>query len=480
MNKKNNWQEFKTVLEQHHITKLYHFTDRDNLESIIRHGGLYSWADCEEKGIHISKPGGGQLSRDLDRRDHLQHFVRTSFVKEHPMKYIALQDGRISNPVVLEIDPEVIFWTDTKYADRNATKNGAKVGTSLDNFKSIHFNTVKARTHFDLDDSEQEFFQAEVMVKNHIPLQFITNIADFGIPVVNQPQQLQSRDAYTSQISRANPTAFIFLLDHSASMKRQTELLGEKMSIAEAVKRLVNRQVNELVLRCVKGTDTRHYYDIAILGYGSMVYSAWKGNLEGRDFVSPEELQNNPYQRIVTRKEIHTRKGVSVKEVEEIQWMDARCDGRQTRMDKAFSKAKELIEKWIEKHPDSYPPTIIHITDGEVVGAGQDDVIQQVNELKSMYTKDGNVLIFNIHVTPQKNIAPVSLPTSIAEVEQDKYSKFLYQASSLLPLRYNEEIARIRHDTDNQRHTAMCVNADMSLLIQMMDIGTPTTTIQNH
>jgi len=46
MSKRSDWQEFKAILDQHRITKLYHFTDRDNLENIIRHGGLYSWADC--------------------------------------------------------------------------------------------------------------------------------------------------------------------------------------------------------------------------------------------------------------------------------------------------------------------------------------------------------------------------------------------------------------------------------------------------
>lgn len=53
MEKKTNWQEYKAILEQHGIKKLYHFTDRDNLESIIRNGGLYSWADCDSKGIKI-------------------------------------------------------------------------------------------------------------------------------------------------------------------------------------------------------------------------------------------------------------------------------------------------------------------------------------------------------------------------------------------------------------------------------------------
>ena len=49
MAKRTNWQEFKDVLDRHNIHKLYHFTDRDNLEAIIKNGGLYSWKDCEEK-----------------------------------------------------------------------------------------------------------------------------------------------------------------------------------------------------------------------------------------------------------------------------------------------------------------------------------------------------------------------------------------------------------------------------------------------
>ena len=35
MNRRSNWEDFKNILEQNHITKLYHFTDRDNLENII-------------------------------------------------------------------------------------------------------------------------------------------------------------------------------------------------------------------------------------------------------------------------------------------------------------------------------------------------------------------------------------------------------------------------------------------------------------
>ena len=159
MTQKNNWKAYKEVIDSHHIDCLYHFTDRENLESIIQNGGLYSWADCEEKGITIAKPGGSSTSRSLDSRDNLEHYVRVSFVKQHPMMYVAMNDNRISNPVVLKIDPKVIWQEGTKYADRNATKNGARVGSGLDDLKQIHFSAVKANKHFDLDEDEQPFFR---------------------------------------------------------------------------------------------------------------------------------------------------------------------------------------------------------------------------------------------------------------------------------------------------------------------------------
>ena len=478
---KNNYDEFKKLIEQHHITTLYHFTDRENLESIIKNGGLYSWADCEQKGISISKPGGSMDSRNLDRRDNLQNFVRVSFVKEHPMMYVAMNDGRISNPVVLEIDPEVIYWQDSLYADRNATKNGALVGSSIDDFSQLHFNSFKAKKHFDLDADEQKFYQAEVLVKNHIPLQFIKNIGNFGFTIPSQSAQMQTKTAYTAQITRNTPTAFIFLIDQSVSMQKYTTLYGEEMPMAEAVARIVNHQLNELVLRCIKGSETRDYYDIAIIGYGENAYSGWKGELEGRDFVKPSELKEHPYKKITTKKETRTRKGVKVVEIEEVQWIEAEATQGWTRVHLAFEKAKGLLDEWMEKHHDKdcYPPTIINITDGEFNGATKEYVLQQANELKSMFTNDGNVILFNIHISANKAVC-VTCPASKDEVSFSSLATTMYEMSSLLPMRYSDRIADLRGDgTPNNRYRAMSINADMSTLIQLMDIGTPTNISQN-
>ena len=481
MEKKSNWEEFKAVLEKHNIVKLYHFTDRDNLESIIKNGGLYSWGDCEDKGIVIAKPGGGLLSRELDKRDGLQHYVRVSFTAQHPMMYVAMQDGRLSNPVILEIDPEVIFWKNSRYSDTNATRTGAHQGGTLDDFKEIHFGAVKARKHFDLPEEEQPYFQAEVLVKNFIPLEYIKNIGNFGIPIPSKPTALQIKNPYTAQITRNTPTAFIFMIDQSISMNRRLNYRGEYITLAEAVARIVNNQINELVLRCIKTNDVRHYYDIAVIGYGDDAHYGWNGALSGRDFVSPEELKNNPFKKITVKEEKRTRKGVELKEVEKVQWVEPVAAGRYTRADKAFALAKELLDKWMKEHheKDCYPPTIINITDGAFNGIVNPREVntQLANELKAMFTNDGNVLLWNIHVTPDSK-EQVLLPISKTEVDDDKYAEWLYDMSSLLPSRYNQAIGDLRGDAENTRHVAMATNTDLSTLIQLMDIGTPTNISQ--
>lgn len=477
MEQKSNWQEFKAILDQHGIKKLYHFTDRDNLESIIKNGGLYSWGDCEDKGIKIAKPGGGLLSRDLDRKDNLQHYVRVSFTTQHPMMYVAMQDGRLSNPVLLEIDPEVIYWKDSKYANMNATRSGAHKGGTLEDFKLIHFQSVKAHKHFDLPEEEQPYFQAEVLVKNFIPLEYIKNIGNFGIPIPAQPQKLQIKDPYTAQITRNTPTAFIFMIDQSISMSRKLNYRGEFITLADAVSRIVNNQINELVLRCIKTNEVRHYYDIAVICYGDDASYGWKGTLAGRDFVSPEELKNNPFKKITVKEEKRTRKGVELKEVEKVQWVEPVAAGKYTRAHKAFAMAKDLLDKWMKEHheKDCYPPTIINITDGAFNGIVNPREVntQLANELKALFTNDGNVLLWNIHVTPD-NHEQILLPISKTELNEDKYSEWLYDMSSLLPSRYNQPIGDLRGDAENTRHVAMATNTDLSTLIQLMDIGTPT------
>lgn len=132
------------------------------------------------------------------------------------------------------------------------------------------------------------------------------------------------------------------------------------------------------------------------------------------------------------------------------------------------------------KNKDCYPPTIINITDGEFNGASKETVLQQANELKSMFTNDGNVILFNIHFTANKSADEVVCPIDKSVLNGNRYAETLFQMSSLLPERYNADIEKYLNDRRQGRHVAMGVNADATTLIKLMDIGTPTNISQNQ
>ena len=176
-NFKNEREEILRLLRGHGITKFYHFTDESNLPSIRANNGLYSWIYCEQNNIVINRPGGDSLSKKLDCRYHLQNFVRLSFTNNHPMKYIAENDGRIRSSTNLEIDIETATFKTTLFSDINATANNHQKGYDLDFLKNnIKFHIVKQPEYRYLSPRDKPFYQAEIMVEEHIESKYIINL----------------------------------------------------------------------------------------------------------------------------------------------------------------------------------------------------------------------------------------------------------------------------------------------------------------
>lgn len=178
LQKKSNWKDFEKILRENQITTLYHFTDRANLASIKKKGGLYSWDYCEKDGISISTPGGDPLSRDLDTRQGLRDYVRLSFIEDHPMMFVAKRDNRIQNPVILEISTEVAFLKGTRFSNMNAADGKHQNRDSADFLKGLKFELFN-QSYFNLDTMDKKYYQAEIMVRTWIPLKYITNINNF-------------------------------------------------------------------------------------------------------------------------------------------------------------------------------------------------------------------------------------------------------------------------------------------------------------
>jgi len=174
-NKKKCSNQIQEILKQYNITKLFHFTDKANVPSIIKLKGLYSNEYLRNQNITILNSATSENSKSIDIWKGLGDYVHLGFEETHPMMYTSLKNSKLKNPVVFEISTEVICYGDTMFSDINAIDNNASIGGELSNFNSIQFNKFHNKTYYNLNDEAKKLYQAEVLVKKHIPIELILN-----------------------------------------------------------------------------------------------------------------------------------------------------------------------------------------------------------------------------------------------------------------------------------------------------------------
>jgi hypothetical protein len=71
---------------------------------------------------------------------------------------------------------------------------------------------------------------------------------------------------YSAEISRANPSCFVFVVDQSGSMGDAWggESSGRKK--ADGVADAINRLLQDLVIKCAKEEGVRDYYSVGVIG----------------------------------------------------------------------------------------------------------------------------------------------------------------------------------------------------------------------
>ena len=430
MNRRKDYEEFKKVLKKYNISRFYHFTDRDNIESIVKNGGLFSYGDCIRRGIRINRPGGSELSHKLDYKENLQDYVRVSICKKHPMMFTAIQDERIVNPVLLEIDTDVLFIDGNIFSDKNAVRNDSNKGTSFVDFNRIHFSTVIQRSQFDVEEEEQEYYQAEILVPHHIPLHYILNIADFQVKETEK-EITRIKRPYSSNITEKNPAGVFLILNQSYPTEELITFGDKRMSKAQVEGIIVDQVINELIVRNTSNGIIDDKYELAVVGYGDYAYNC----LEKKSVQSLKELNENPLIVKTFTKEIKTRQGIKKIETKQPVWVKPRSDGG-AYLNKALDRVKDMVDVWTDKHPMSFPPVIIHITEYRYHGAEDSDMIQLAREMKSNFTNDGNALFFNIIIAGEEDSVSVMFPSSKREIGKSHYGEVYYLMSSTLPSSY--------------------------------------------
>jgi hypothetical protein len=229
---------------------------------------------------------------------------------------------------------------------------------------------------------------------------------------------------------------------------------------------VVNKTLHDLVIRCTKAEEIRNYYHVAIIGYGGKLQSVFSGALAGRSIIPIGEVADNPARLDVRMKKVPDGAGGLVEQQVRFPiWIDAGASGG-TPMCAALSQAKSVLEQWLAEHRNGFPPTILHLTDGESTDGDPSSIGQ---ELLSLGTSDGACLLFNCHVSSQRS-AKVEYPASSNGLP-DQFAVTLFGISSTLP----ESFRKAAEQTGvkvAEGAKGFVFNGDPTSVVQFFEIGT--------
>lgn len=232
---------------------------------------------------------------------------------------------------------------------------------------------------------------------------------------------------YSAEISRRNPSAFLFVIDQSSSMNDRWGRDGETKS--QALATILNRLLYEIITKSSKEDGVRHYFDVGVIAYGGGRWRDALSFIPGPILKPLPQLEAHPL-RVETRmqKIPDGAGGVITQEVKFPVWFEPVADG-DTPMREALQAAAEVIADWADAHPSAFPPIVIHITDGEPTTGDPEPIARAIHQLQ---TDDGNVLLFNLHIGSGAG-SKVIFPVSETEVPPDAAAHLLFRMSSPLP-----------------------------------------------
>ncbi len=270
---------------------------------------------------------------------------------------------------------------------------------------------------------------------------------------------------YKSEISRSNPTAFLFLIDQSGSMADHAGNL--MMSKAQFVADALNRVVMNLISRSSKAEGVRDYFDIGVIGYGGNgIQNPLQGAFASRIFNKISMFEKFP---IVVENRVQKRTDslgrTSEKKIKFPVWFVPEAKGN-TPMKEAIKFAALELATWCNDHANSYPPTVLHVTDGESSDGDPEPIAEQ---LRNISTDDGQVLLFNLHTTDEVSKA-IKFPTTDHNIV-DMNAKSLFRMSSILPDGVSLA-AREKGYSISNKSRGFFYNVEPIEIVDFFDIGT--------
>ena len=273
--------------------------------------------------------------------------------------------------------------------------------------------------------------------------------------------------SHTKAITRSEPSLLLFIVDQSGSM--DGAIAGQSSSKAQFVADAINRSIYQLAVKATRdASGPRHYFDVGVIGYGAAIAPGWIAPFNGRVVHPLPELAQSPARtESRRRRESDGAGGIIELDVEFPMWVEARAGGG-TPTAEAMRLAAEEVTAWIALHASSFPPTVIHITDGE---HSTEDPEPIAAALRTLRTADGETLLFNIHVDTRAG-ASVLFPSS-AESLQDQPARKLFAMSSSPIGPMAARISREFNIPVSEATRFFGYRCDAIEVIRLLDIGTP-------
>ena len=163
----------KDVLTRYKIDGLWHFTDRSNLALVKQQNGLLSLGEILRREVVVPAPGGNQWSHDADQIKGLDEYVHLTFVDNHPMLFIARQEGRITDPVWLKIDASILLVPGVRFTNDVSNKAGVQTMGADEAAEQIDCEVLFTRTDWKdpaIMARRRAAEKSEILVPSVIPL----------------------------------------------------------------------------------------------------------------------------------------------------------------------------------------------------------------------------------------------------------------------------------------------------------------------
>ena len=277
---------------------------------------------------------------------------------------------------------------------------------------------------------------------------------------------------YTQEITRRHRTAFVIMLDQSASMQGRVRFGRMMMTKAEAVAFTANALVTELVDRSRRTDGVRNYYDIAIVGYGGDGVQMQDG------FRSIEELSRHaPRMNSVAFEELLPDGTAAMVEHRCEQWIEPKAEGT-TPMYEAMLRVRDMLAELCAKEDnrESFPPVVINITDGEASDCSDAELLDICSQVRAISTEDGQVLLLNIHITSSDTLPSIVFPMADELLSAARHARTLAECSSIMPEAFSDAIHSLKGMGAMPPYYGMGYNATIVELLSIINIGSRSIT----